>query len=109
MTPPVIDIYDLCFSYSGKEVLHGINLTVHNRDFVAVIGPNGGGKTTLLNRILTGDHGRRYAVIVNEFGEVGIDVDLVLSSDEELFEMNNGKIFGFFSFIGGAHVCFLSR
>jgi G3E family GTPase len=52
----------------------------------------GAGKTTLLNRILTGDHGRRYAVIVNEFGEVGIDVDLVLSSDEELFEMNNGCV-----------------
>lgn len=52
MTPPVIDIYDLCFSYSGKEVLHGINLTVSNRDFVAVIGPNGGGKTTLLKLVL---------------------------------------------------------
>jgi G3E family GTPase len=52
----------------------------------------GAGKTTLLNRILTGDHGKRYAVIVNEFGEVGIDIDLVLSSDEELFEMNNGCV-----------------
>ncbi len=52
----------------------------------------GAGKTTLLNRILTQDHGRRYAVIVNEFGEVGIDSDLILSADEELFEMNNGCI-----------------
>lgn len=52
----------------------------------------GAGKTTLLNRILTGDHGRRYAVIVNEFGEVGIDIDLVIPSDEELFEMNNGCV-----------------
>lgn len=52
----------------------------------------GAGKTTLLNRILTGDHGRRYAVIVNEFGEVGIDIDLVLPTDEELFEMNNGCV-----------------
>jgi G3E family GTPase len=52
----------------------------------------GAGKTTLLNRILNADHGQRYAVIVNEFGEVGIDVDLVLSSDEELFEMNNGCV-----------------
>lgn len=52
----------------------------------------GAGKTTLLNRILTGDHGRRYAVIVNEFGEVGIDVELILSADEELFEMNNGCV-----------------
>jgi G3E family GTPase len=52
----------------------------------------GAGKTTLLNRILSEDHGRRYAVIVNEFGEVGIDGDLILNADEELFEMNNGCI-----------------
>ena len=52
----------------------------------------GAGKTTLLNRILTEDHGKRYAVIVNEFGEIGIDNDLVVDSDEEVFEMNNGCI-----------------
>ena len=50
------------------------------------------GKTTLLNRILTEQHGRRYAVIVNEFGEEGIDNDLVVDADEEVFEMNNGCI-----------------
>ena len=52
----------------------------------------GAGKTTLLNRILSEDHGQRYAVIVNEFGEIGIDADLVTHSNEELFEMNNGCI-----------------
>ncbi len=52
----------------------------------------GAGKTTLLNRILSEDHGHRYAVIVNEFGEIGIDNDLILNTDEELFEMNNGCI-----------------
>ena len=52
----------------------------------------GAGKTTLLNRILSEDHGKRYAVIVNEFGEVGIDNDLVVNADEEVFEMNNGCI-----------------
>jgi G3E family GTPase len=52
----------------------------------------GAGKTTLLNRILTEEHGRRYAVIVNEFGEIGIDNDLVVGADEEVFEMNNGCI-----------------
>jgi G3E family GTPase len=52
----------------------------------------GAGKTTLLNRILTEDHGKRYAVIVNEFGEIGIDADLITSGDEELFEMNNGCV-----------------
>lgn len=52
----------------------------------------GAGKTTLLNRILSEDHGRRYAVIVNEFGEIGIDNDLIVESDEEIYEMNNGCI-----------------
>lgn len=52
----------------------------------------GAGKTTLLNRILTGDHGKKYAVVVNEFGEEGIDNDLVIDADEEIFEMNNGCI-----------------
>jgi len=52
----------------------------------------GAGKTTLLNYVLTENHGKRIAVIENEFGEVGIDDALVLQSDEEIFEMNNGCI-----------------
>jgi len=52
----------------------------------------GAGKTTLLNRILSEQHGKKYAVIVNEFGELGIDNDLVVNADEEVFEMNNGCI-----------------
>lgn len=52
----------------------------------------GAGKTTLLNRILTEQHGKRIAVIENEFGEIGIDNELVINADEEVFEMNNGCI-----------------
>jgi G3E family GTPase len=52
----------------------------------------GSGKTTLLNRILTAEHGRRVAVIINEFGEVGIDHHLLLSSDQEVVQMNNGCV-----------------
>ncbi|WEX79450.1 GTP-binding protein (plasmid) [Sinorhizobium numidicum] len=52
----------------------------------------GAGKTTLLNRILTEPRGKKFAVIVNEFGEVGIDNDLIVDADEEIFEMNNGCI-----------------
>src|ERR1044071_3583924 len=52
----------------------------------------GAGKTTLLNRILSEPHGKKFAVIVNEFGEIGIDNDLVVGADEEVFEMNNGCI-----------------
>lgn len=52
----------------------------------------GAGKTTLLNHILTAEHGRKYAVVINEFGELGVDNDLVVDADEEVFEMNNGCI-----------------
>jgi G3E family GTPase len=52
----------------------------------------GAGKTTLLNRILSEPHGKKYAVIVNEFGEIGIDNDIIVGADEEVFEMNNGCI-----------------
>ena len=52
----------------------------------------GSGKTTLLNRILSEKHGKRIAVIENEFGEVGVDHQLVIGAEEELFETNNGCI-----------------
>jgi G3E family GTPase len=52
----------------------------------------GAGKTTLLNRILSENHGRKYAVVINEFGELGVDNDLVVDADEEVFEMNNGCV-----------------
>src|SRR3954469_401165 len=52
----------------------------------------GAGKTTLLNHILTAEHGKRIAVIENEFGEVGVDNELVIDAEEEIFEMNNGCI-----------------
>ena len=52
----------------------------------------GAGKTTLLNRILSESHGHKLAVIENEFGEVGVDNQLVIQGEEELFEMNNGCI-----------------
>src|ERR1043165_2704953 len=52
----------------------------------------GAGKPPPLNRILTEAHGKSYAVIVNEFGEIGIDNDLIVGADEEVFEMNNGCV-----------------
>jgi G3E family GTPase len=52
----------------------------------------GSGKTTLLNRILSENHGKKIAVIENEFGEIGVDNELVIGADEEIFEMNNGCI-----------------
>jgi len=64
----------------------------HKIPATVLTGYLGAGKTTLLNRILSENHGKRYAVIVNEFGEIGIDNDLIVESDEEIYEMNNGCI-----------------
>ena len=72
---------------------HGLTEWIQNPIPVTVLtGFLGSGKTTLLNRILSERHGRKLAVIENEFGEVGVDNHLVIQSDEELFEMNNGCI-----------------
>lgn len=57
-----------------------------------VTGFLGSGKTTLVNYILSENHGKRIAVIENEFGEIGIDDALVIDAEEEIFEMNNGCI-----------------
>ncbi|PNH12128.1 COBW domain-containing protein 1 [Tetrabaena socialis] len=70
---------------AAEEAANRIPVTV-------VTGFLGSGKTTLVNRILKERHGRRIAVIENEFGEVGVDDGLVLNSQEEIFEMNNGCI-----------------
>lgn len=68
-------------------------MSVANRIPVTVLtGFLGSGKTTLLNRILTESHGQRIAVIENEFGEIGVDQELVIDAEEEIFEMNNGCI-----------------
>ena len=64
----------------------------HQVPVTVLTGYLGAGKTTLLNRILTEQHGRKYAVVINEFGELGVDNDLVVDTDEEVFEMNNGCI-----------------
>src|SRR6202030_986244 len=77
-------------STSAKENL--MQAALNQTPVTVITGYLGSGKTTLLNRILTETHGKRYAVIVNEFGEIGIDNDLIVDPEEEIFEMNNGCI-----------------
>jgi Ni2+-binding GTPase involved in maturation of urease and hydrogenase len=77
MSPEISSLLSRCVK-SGMNIL--------------VSGGTQSGKTTLLNRILTEQHGKRIAVIENEFGEVGVDNDLVIGAEEEIFEMNNGCI-----------------
>jgi G3E family GTPase len=77
-------------STSAKE--NPMQAALNQTPVTVITGYLGSGKTTLLNRILTEAHGKRYAVIVNEFGEVGIDNDLIVDAEEEIFEMNNGCI-----------------
>ncbi len=75
------------------EAWEALIVNAANRIPVTVLtGFLGSGKTTLLNRILTEGHGQRIAVIENEFGEIGVDQELVINAEEEIFEMNNGCI-----------------
>lgn len=84
------------FAWCGQTFMIGFSHMTQSHNTLTPVtvltGFLGAGKTTLLNHILSADHGKRVAVIENEFGEIGIDHDLIIRVDEEIFEMNNGCI-----------------
>ena len=84
----------MCMPGLGHAVSYHVrHMATTDRVPVTVLtGFLGSGKTTLLNRILSENHGKRIAVIENEFGEVGVDHQLVIGAEEEIFETNNGCI-----------------
>src|SRR5262245_6391016 len=85
--------FRLGFPGRAPMLAPGTESSMTDKNPVTVLtGYLGACKTTLLNRILSEQHGQKFAVIVNEFGEIGIDNDLVVGADEEVFEMNNGCI-----------------
>jgi len=71
---------------------HAMELTKKGLPVTIITGFLGSGKTTLLNHILTNQQGVKTAVLVNEFGEIGIDNELVVSTDENMVELSNGCI-----------------
>ena len=83
---------NISYKPDNEYHLNNISFNFKKGNLYTILGRTLSGKTTLLNRILTEQYGQKYAVIVNEFGEEGIDNDLVVDADEEVFEMNNGCI-----------------
>jgi G3E family GTPase len=85
-------LYMRCLLRSNRMPAETASVTSEKIPVTVITGYLGAGKTTLLNRILSEPHGKKFAVIVNEFGEIGIDNDIIVNADEEVFEMNNGCV-----------------
>ena len=86
-----LNVSNLTVHHGAICAINQVSIAVPTGKLAAIIGANGAGKTTLLNRILTEQHGEKIAVIENEFGETGIDNDILLQDrDEQIVEMNNG-------------------
>ena len=90
---PLLSIRGLSAAYDGRTVLHDVDLEVYEHDFLGIIGPNGGGKTTLIKKMIKeAYHGQKIVLIENEFGEISIDGGFLKDSGVQISEMSSGCI-----------------
>ena len=85
-----IHLRDVSVHFGDITGLKEASFDIAPGEFVSVVGPSGCGKTTLLNRLLSEDHGQRILVMVNDFGAINIDAGLIDSHDGETVSLTNG-------------------
>ena len=92
MGEALLKVSDVTKSFAEVTALSTVTVDFNAGEVVGLVGGNGAGKTTLLNHILTNQEGLKTAVLVNEFGEIGIDNELIVSTGEDMIELSNGCI-----------------